>query len=227
MPPPNPRSIAEISPRARSCSISPRRQRNIRHTPRPASRPRHACPAVAGSLPPSPSPTPTSASRPAVAGGAKIVEIYSSDFLSRLSTIDTTPLMAQARVIFWVAAHRPPRSSRAPSPEAQTRPPHLLPETHPHPLLSAVATDNAPLPYIVIVGSADIYVEVHRSPLIGKTAARAARAPTWPPAVGPTYLVARVGDDANGRLLEDALAKAGGVAPTASRARPMRHRNMS
>uniref|UniRef100_A0A804NFN1 Uncharacterized protein n=1 Tax=Zea mays TaxID=4577 RepID=A0A804NFN1_MAIZE len=78
---------------------------------------------------------------------------------------------------------------------------------------------------IVVVGSADIYVEVHRSPLIGETAARAARAPTWPPAVRPTYLVARVGDDANGRLLEDALADAGGVAPTASRARPMRHRD--
>jgi hypothetical protein len=87
------------------------------------------------------------------------------------------------------------------------------------------AAENAPLPQIVVVGSADIYVEVHRSPLIGETAARAARAPTWPPAVRPTYLVARVGDDANGRLLEDALADAGGVAPTASRARPMRHRD--
>ena len=30
-------------------------------------------------------------------------------------------------------------------------------------------------------------------------------------ALGPTYLVARVGDDANGRLLEGALADAGGV----------------
>lgn len=65
-------------------------------------------------------------------GESSWILIYSCDFPSRLSTIDTTPLMAQARVIFRAAARRPPRSSRAPTPEAQTRPLHLLPETHPH-----------------------------------------------------------------------------------------------
>jgi ribokinase len=86
--------------------------------------------------------------------------------------------------------------------------------------LSAAA--NAP---IVVVGSAnaDIYVEVNRLPLVGETvAAHAGRSLAGGKganqaacggrlALGPTYLVARVGDDANGRLLEGALADAGGV----------------
>nr|CAB3473811.1 unnamed protein product [Digitaria exilis] len=91
--------------------------------------------------------------------------------------------------------------------------------------LYAAAAANAPPAPIVVVGSAnaDIYVEVDRLPLAGETvAAHAGRSLAGGKganqaacggrlALGPTYLVARVGDDANGRLLEGALADAGGV----------------
>ncbi|KAG8077479.1 hypothetical protein GUJ93_ZPchr0007g3259 [Zizania palustris] len=90
---------------------------------------------------------------------------------------------------------------------------------------NAPAPPPPPPPPIVVVGSAnaDIYVEVDRLPLVGETvAARAGRSLAGGKganqaacggrlATGATYLVARVGDDANGRLLEDALADAGGV----------------
>uniref|UniRef100_A0A0D9V3V1 Ribokinase n=1 Tax=Leersia perrieri TaxID=77586 RepID=A0A0D9V3V1_9ORYZ len=94
------------------------------------------------------------------------------------------------------------------------------------PASASLSSSNAPAsPPIVVVGSAnaDIYVEVDRLPLVGETvAARAGRSLAGGKganqaacggrlATGPTYLVARVGDDANGRLLEGALADAGGV----------------
>ncbi|XP_047060409.1 ribokinase-like [Lolium rigidum] len=89
---------------------------------------------------------------------------------------------------------------------------------------TSLSAANAPPP-IVVVGSAnaDIYVEVDRLPLVGETvAARAGHSLAGGKganqaacggrlALGPTYLVARVGNDANGRLLEGALADAGGV----------------
>ncbi|EEC71230.1 hypothetical protein OsI_03171 [Oryza sativa Indica Group] len=92
-------------------------------------------------------------------------------------------------------------------------------------LSSSASAPAAAAPPIVVVGSAnaDIYVEVDRLPLVGETvAARAGRSLAGGKganqaacggrlAAGPTYLVARVGDDANGRLLEGALADAGGV----------------
>ena len=92
------------------------------------------------------------------------------------------------------------------------------------PTSTSLSAANAPPP-IVVVGSAnaDIYVEVDRLPLVGETvAARAGHSLAGGKganqaacggrlALGPTYLVARVGDDANGRLLEGALADAGGV----------------
>lgn len=91
------------------------------------------------------------------------------------------------------------------------------------PTSTSLSAANAPP--IVVVGSAnaDIYVEVDRLPLVGETVAASAghslaggkganqAACGGRLALGPTYLVARVGDDANGRLLEGALADAGGV----------------
>jgi ribokinase len=103
------------------------------------------------------------------------------------------------------------------------RPAHL--SFTPKPSSTSLAAANAQPPPIVVVGSAnaDIYVEVDRLPLVGETvAARAGRSLAGGKganqaacggrlALGLTYLVARVGDDANGRLLEGALADAGGV----------------
>jgi ribokinase len=131
--------------------------------------------------------------------------------------------MAQARVRLTPAGRTPAAtflSGSNPRPAHLTFFPKLTPTS-----LSAAAAANAPPPHIVVVGSAnaDIYVEVDRLPLIGETvAARAGRSLAGGKganqaacggrlALGPTYLVARVGDDANGRLLEGALADAGGV----------------
>jgi len=131
--------------------------------------------------------------------------------------------MAQARVRLTPAAYTPAAaflSGSNPRPAHLTFFPKLTPTS-----ISATAAANAPPPHIVVVGSAnaDIYVEVDRLPLIGETvAARAGRSLAGGKganqaacggrlALGPTYLVARVGDDANGRLLEGALADAGGV----------------
>lgn len=131
--------------------------------------------------------------------------------------------MAQARVRLTPAGRTPATaflSGSNPRPAHLTFFPKLTPNS-----LSAAAAANAPPPHIVVVGSAnaDIYVEVDRLPHIGETvAARAGRSLAGGKganqaacggrlALGPTYLVARVGDDANGRLLEGALADAGGV----------------
>jgi ribokinase len=101
------------------------------------------------------------------------------------------------------------------------RPAHL--SFTPKPASTSLFAVNAA--HIVVVGSAnaDIYVEVDQLPLVGETvAARAGHSLAGGKganqaacggrlALGPTYLVARVGDDANGRLLEGALVDAGGV----------------
>lgn len=128
--------------------------------------------------------------------------------------------MAQARVRFAPAGPTPAAGFLSgPTP----RPAHL--SFSPKLASTSLAAANAPPPPIVVVGSAnaDIYVEVNRLPLVGETvAARAGRSLAGGKganqaacggrlALGATYLVARVGDDANGRLLEGALADAGGV----------------
>lgn len=131
--------------------------------------------------------------------------------------------MAQARVRLPPAGPTPATAFLSGS---NPRPAHLPFSSKRAPAsLSAAAATNAPTTPIVVVGSAnaDIYVEVDRLPLVGETvAARAGRSLAGGKganqaacggrlALGPTYLVARVGDDANGRLLEGALADAGGV----------------
>ncbi|CAL4948289.1 unnamed protein product [Urochloa decumbens] len=131
--------------------------------------------------------------------------------------------MAQARVRLPPAGPTPATAFLSGS---NPRPAHLPFSSKRTPApLSAAAAANAPPAPIVVVGSAnaDIYVEVDRLPLVGETVAACAgrslaggkganqAACGGRLALGPTYLVARVGDDANGRLLEGALADAGGV----------------
>ncbi|XP_072967053.1 ribokinase [Typha angustifolia] len=88
---------------------------------------------------------------------------------------------------------------------------------------AAIAASLSPEKPVVVVGSAnvDIYVEIDRLPVAGETiAARSGRTLAGGKGANqaccggrlghPTYFVGQVGDDAHGRLIEDAL-RCGGV----------------
>ncbi|KAK4803608.1 hypothetical protein SAY86_003425 [Trapa natans] len=90
----------------------------------------------------------------------------------------------------------------------------------------ASSTDNSTsdLPPLVVVGSAnaDIYVEIERLPGVGETISAksgqslaggkgANQAACGGRLSYPTYFVGQIGDDANGRLIKDALEAVGGV----------------
>lgn len=89
---------------------------------------------------------------------------------------------------------------------------------------SSADSSASDLPPLVVVGSAnaDIYVEIDRLPRVGETIAAnsgqslaggkgANQAACGGRLSYPTYFVGQTGDDANGRLIKDALEAVGGV----------------
>ncbi|MQM23413.1 hypothetical protein Taro_056477 [Colocasia esculenta] len=111
---------------------------------------------------------------------------------------------------------RRPIHASVPSP-----PPASSPSASPYPSLTAQQQNNVKPMVVVGSANADIYVEIDRLPMVGETiSARtgqtlaggkgANQACCGGKLAHPTYFVGQVGDDAHGRLIEEAL-EGGGV----------------